>query len=311
MEPTCYKTAVRPPFASYREFLPCEALRPYVRALFSFVPGSALASPPRSVLREIAFRKTIVCAPQLADGHVSVRFEIGQSCGADGRWRADANALGGTLLGPMTSVGRVGGLDLSETVGAYFRPGCASRFFDTPVSELADTAMPVGTLWGTRNSPSSSELADLAEAPRVDRLEAVLLARLRHQRQRTTSLDVEGLAGRVLRGGGRATVEGMARAAGVSRQHLTRAFRERIGVGPKLYCRLARFQSVLVHAGSRVPMDWARVALDAGFADQSHMIAECRRFSGLTPQALADGDWFHPFIEAARSTRCTVRPGTR
>jgi hypothetical protein len=31
------------------------------------------------------------------------------------------------------------------------------------------------------------------------------------------------------------------------------------------------------------------------------MIAECRRFSGLTPQSLADRDWFHPFIERAKA----------
>jgi len=127
------------------------------------------------------------------------------------------------------------------------------------------------------------------------------LARLQHRRQRTESLDVEGLATSVLRRAGRVTVEGMARAAGVSRQHLSREFRERIGIGPKLYSRIARFQSVLAHAGARVTIDWARIALDMGFADQSHMIAECRQFSGLTPQSLADRDWFHPFIERAKS----------
>ena len=295
------------PFAWYREFVPCEALRAHVHALFSFVPGSAVAPPSRALLRELSFRKTIACAPQFADGHASIRFEVGRTCGADGRWRSDAKALGGTVIGPMTGVGRVGGLDLSETVGAYFRPGCASRFFDTPLSDLADTAVPVDDIWGTRRSPSPSELADLDEAARIDRLESILLARLRHQRQPTTSVDIEGLAGSALREGGRATVEDMARAAGVSRQHLARTFRERIGVGPKRFSRLARFQSVLAYAGTRVAIDWARVALDMGFADQSHMVAECRQFSGLTPQALADGDWFHPFIERAKSR--LRRPG--
>ena len=38
-----------------------------------------------------------------------------------------------------------------------------------------------------------------------------------------------------------------------------------------------------------------------GYADQSHMIAEFRQFSSLTPQELANRDWFHPFIERAKS----------
>jgi AraC-like DNA-binding protein len=301
MEPLCYKTAVRSPFAWYREFVPCEALRADVYAFFSFVPGPALSSASRPVLREVAFRETIVCAPQFADGQVSIRFEVGQACDVEGRWRADSNARGETVVGPMSGVGRTAGLDFSETVGAYFRPGRASRFFDIPLSHLADTAVAVGDIWGARGSPLSSRLADLNEAARIDCVESFLLARLRHRQQRTHSLDVEGLAESVLRRAGRVTVDGMARAAGVSRQHLSREFRERIGVGPKLYSRLARFQSLLAHASARAAIDWARVALDMGFADQSHMIAECRQFSGLTPQSLADRDWFHPFIERAKS----------
>lgn len=295
------KRALQSPFAWYREFVPCDALRADVYALFSFVPGPALAPASRSLLREVAFRKTIVCAPQFADGHVSIRFEVGQTCDVEGRWRADAGAFSETVIGPMSGVGRTGGLDFSETVGAYFRPGVACRFFDIPVSDLTDRAVAVGDIWETRGSPLSSELADLNEGARIDRVESLLLARTRHRRRRTGSLDIEDLAASVLQKAGRVTVEGMARAAGVSRQHLSREFRQRIGMGPKLYSRLARFQSVLAHASARVTIDWARLAVDKGFADQSHMIAECRQFGGLTPQSLADRDWFHPFIERAKS----------
>jgi AraC-like DNA-binding protein len=74
-----------------------------------------------------------------------------------------------------------------------------------------------------------------------------------------------------------------------------------IGISPKLYCRLARFQPGLRYAGCRGSVDWAHAALELGFADQSHLIAEFRQFSGLTPQELASKDWFHPFIERVRS----------
>jgi AraC-like DNA-binding protein len=274
-----------------------------VYALFSFVPGPARAPASRCLLREVAFRKTIVCAPQFADGHVSIRFEVGQTCGVEGRWRADSNAFGETVIGPMSGVGRTGGLDLSETVGAYFRPGRASYFSGIPLSDLTDAAVALGDLWGTRGDGLSDGLAELSEAARLDRVESILLASRRHERQRVALLDIDGLAASVLRRSGRVTVEGLARASGASRQHLARMFRERIGVGPKLYCRLARFQSVLSYTGAPASIDWALAALDMGFADQSHMIAECRRFSGLTPQSLADRDWFHPFIERAKARR--------
>jgi transcriptional regulator GlxA family with amidase domain len=92
----------------------------------------------------------------------------------------------------------------------------------------------------------------------------------------------------------------LADSAGVSRQHLARVFRERIGVTPKAFCQLARFQSGLVYAGCN-DVEWADAALAMGYADQSHMINEFRRFSSLTPERLASGTWFHPFIERAKT----------
>lgn len=299
---------MRPPVARYREFLPCEALRADVYALFSFAPGMALTSPPRRLLREVAFQDGIVCAPQLADGQVSIRFELGRTCDAEGRWRADSNAIGGTVIGPMRKVGRTGALDLSETVGAYFRPGRAAHFFDSPVSDLTDAAVALGDIWGGCGVQLASAVADLTELARIERVESILLAARRHARHRAALIDVDGLAASVLRRSGRVTVESLAGVAGVSRQHLARVFRERIGVGPKLYGRVARFQAVLAHVGAGPSIDWALAALDLGFADQSHMIAECRHFSGLTPQSLANRDWFHPFIERAkRGRRLTAR----
>jgi AraC-like DNA-binding protein len=135
-----------------------------------------------------------------------------------------------------------------------------------------------------------------------------LLERLaRFDGSRLAGIDAAGLASRVLSCDGHVTVESLAAAAGVSRQHLARVFRDRVGLPPKTYCSLARFQSGLVYAG-RAGVDWAQVAAAMGYADQSHMIAEFRRFSSLTPQTLASGGWFHPFIERARKRTLATRP---
>ena len=105
------------------------------------------------------------------------------------------------------------------------------------------------------------------------------------------------------------TVHRLADAAGVSRRQLTRVFRQVVGVSPKRYCRLARFQSGLGLAGVGSGVKWARVAAELGYADQSHMIAEFRELSSLTPEALATQQWFHPFILDARARRARGRLG--
>ena len=296
------------PVASYREFVPCPALQPHVYAFFSFVPGARPATRDRPLLRDVSFSGATFCSPQFADGHVSIVFELGRTCDASGRWHPDSIGGRGTVLGPMSRVGRTEGSERPEMVGAYFRPAGAAPFLHVAIADLTDHAFPIDDMWGLAGATLLNELCELDEASRIDWLESALLARLVLDRQRTRTVDVARLAASVLRRRGRVSVEAMALAAGVSRQHLTREFRERLGISPKLYCRLARFHSGLVHAGRRTSVDWAQAAVDLGYADQSHMIAEFRQFSALTPHALAHGEWFHPFIERAKSHESWRRP---
>ena len=60
-------------------------------------------------------------------------------------------------------------------------------------------------------------------------------------------------------------------------------------------------EAVALLAGSGRPL--TQVATELGYADQSHMIAEFRELSSLTPDTLASHRWFHPFILDARSRR--------
>ena len=297
-----YTEGVQSPIAWYREFLPCKALQADVYAFFSFVPGPMPPATHRPLLREIAFIDPALCAPQFADGHVSFSFELGHTCDAGGRWYGDSRAMRATVIGPLREVGRMRGFDLPQTVGVFFRPARAAPFLGVAISDLTDRTVGIDDVWGMAGLRLPGELCELDEAGRIDRLESVLRTRLARAPRPASALDVEALAANVLQHRGRVSVDAMARAAGVSRQYLSRQFRERIGIGPKLYSRLARFQSGLAYAGARARVDWARVALDLGYADQSHMIAEFRLFSGLTPHTLASRGWFHPFIVRARSS---------
>ena len=292
-----------PPAGWYREFGPCAALAQDVYAFFSFVPGPSAAAPGRRLLREIAVSHPALCSPQLADGHASILFELGRTCAASGTWFDDSSALCATATGPKTSVGRITGGDFPEMLGVCFRPGRVNTVLGAPLSDLIDQTVALESLWGPGAALLAAEFRDLNEGARLDRIEAVLLARLACGRQWTGAVDIHGLAAAVFERNGRVTVEAMAQAAGVSRQHLSREFRERIGVPPKLYSRLARFHAALAYVGRPACVDWARAAAEIGYADQSHMIAEFREFSALTPETLVSRHWFHPFIERARDRR--------
>jgi AraC-like DNA-binding protein len=72
----------------------------------------------------------------------------------------------------------------------------------------------------------------------------------------------------------------------LSARRFTRLFSLEVGMTPKLFARVQRFQSVLQAMQEQVG-DWTDVAQSCGYFDQSHLIRECRALSGFTPTELA------------------------
>ena len=83
---------------------------------------------------------------------------------------------------------------------------------------------------------------------------------------------------------GRAEMERLADRVGISERQLLRRCVEALGYGPKTLDRILRFQRFLTSA--RRESDLARLATEAGYADQAHLTRECVRLSGLTPARL-------------------------
>jgi AraC-like DNA-binding protein len=81
-------------------------------------------------------------------------------------------------------------------------------------------------------------------------------------------------------------IRATARRLNVSERHLRDLFTEAVGVPPKLFARLDRVRTVLVHAHRG---HLAHLATEAGYYDQSHMTAEFRRIMGTPPAAFVAG----------------------
>jgi AraC-like DNA-binding protein len=70
---------------------------------------------------------------------------------------------------------------------------------------------------------------------------------------------------------------------GMSARRFIAAFRDQVGLTPKLACRLGRFRRVIAALGPTAPVDWTRLALDCGYFDQAHFNHEFREFAGVSP----------------------------
>jgi AraC-like DNA-binding protein len=71
---------------------------------------------------------------------------------------------------------------------------------------------------------------------------------------------------------------------GLSNRHLIKQFRATVGLAPKFYGRIARFQRVIEACRDIDEVPWAAVAAHFGYADQSHLIREFRRLAMVTPE---------------------------
>ena len=73
----------------------------------------------------------------------------------------------------------------------------------------------------------------------------------------------------------------------MSPRQLERLFSERVGISPKLFLRIVRFQEVVRATRSgRRDLGWAALAAEHGFYDQAHFINDFKAFVGRTP-----ADW--------------------
>lgn len=175
-------------------------------------------------------------------------------------------------------------LPAARMMGAHFSPGGLSAFLPFPAESLAGQVEHADGVWddsilrlreALQNTPSASE--------RFRRLERFLLERLRPAPEQDRWID-DALA-RLSDASSTESVAALAKWAGLSQKHFIHQFRRRVGLTPRKFARLRRFQETLASLQLQKQVDWAGLACAAGYFDQSHLIRDFQSFCGLNPTA--------------------------
>ena len=206
-----------------------------------------------------------------------VRYEHADSTLA---WRC----RGGALQGPHAeSLVRGGTDEASLALGAQFTPGGAAALFGVPMDELAGRTVALHDLLGGEADELLDGLAALrTHGARLDLLEAWLRARLLRRAQAPDTL-MAWAAARFASDPAWARVAPIQRASGLSPARFIERFRQAVGLTPKRYARVLRFQRALALIPHEGRPDWAALALEAGYGDQAHLAHEFRRCAGIAP----------------------------
>jgi AraC-like DNA-binding protein len=169
----------------------------------------------------------------------------------------------------------------ASVVGVHFKQGGAAAFLSTPAHQLASTHVALADVW------TSGEVRQLRErlcaagtnAARFELLATALVGRMRIPagRQRFVSTALEQMRPALT------SVRDVVSELGVSHRHFIAVFGQEVGLTPKMYLRVQRFQRVLALTARMPSPHWPRLAQLCGYFDQAHLIRDFHAFAGLTP----------------------------
>lgn len=189
---------------------------------------------------------------------------------------------GSLVLGPQTGYFVLDTSRRIPVVGVHFRPGGAAPFLDAPAGEFTDRALGLEDVWGGQARETGEQLREAGSVEEQFRIvEGVLLERLRRRLDPHPAvmhaLRVFGVSPDVAR------VAAVRVEAGYGAKRFIQLFRDGVGLAPKRFCRIARFQQVIERLARGGRVEWARVAADSGYYDQPHLNREFRLFAGVPP----------------------------
>jgi len=258
----------------YTEIRPSAALARYVKCFWTLEasPASCESAPE----------------PVMPDGSIELIFNFADPFRrhyADGSVEAQPRSI---IAGQMRGFAVIEASGAIDLFGVRFRHAGASPFFRFPINELTDQIPDLSFAWGKMERDTEVRLQDAASTrERVRIIEEVLFGFL--ERDGASDGMVEAAAGLIARNSGLIPIESLANSMGVNGRRLERRFQQKLGLSPKRFSRIIRFQGFLaaVGGGKESILD---TALSFGYYDQAHLIREFREFSGKTPTAFFESE---------------------
>lgn len=174
----------------------------------------------------------------------------------------------------------------SEMMVISFKKGKAASFFPFPMEEIADSVVDADLVWGADFGLLRERLLatdDIALRFRI--VEEFLINEF--QSQMTVNPCVAFAIGEMTERPDAISIAKMNAKIGYSQKHFTDMFRRQVGVTPKSYLKIMRFQKAVRTIDATPDLDWGQIALECGFYDQSHFINDFKHFSGFTPEHYA------------------------
>jgi AraC-like DNA-binding protein len=163
----------------------------------------------------------------------------------------------------------------------HFQPAGFHHLFGVPMAEFRDVTYDAPAVMGKDLHIVEQQLAEICSfAERIQLIEAYLIDRLRN----AGNLNLVGeIANRLFAKNGLIGVAEMAAASYLTPRQFERRFLEQVGVSPKLYARIVRFNAALDRKLESPQRTWTEIAHELNYYDQMHLVHDFQDLAGDAP----------------------------
>lgn len=170
----------------------------------------------------------------------------------------------------------------SEMFVLQFKPGGAHPFFHLPLDSLSEKVTPGDQLFNGELLTLHEQL--LQPGPSTQKFQAAenWLAQ-RFDPKQSTPQELQAIIEQLQKASA-SEYASIVEAYPFSGKHLIEQFKKYVGLTPKYFQRILRFNEILQQVQQKEKLAWSQIAYQCGYADQSHFIKEFRHFSGFNPE---------------------------
>ncbi len=168
-----------------------------------------------------------------------------------------------------------------------FKKGKAYPFFPIPMNEISDCVVDADLLWGREFGRLRERILESENSEsKFTIVEGFLLEE--YLSKMIVNPCVDYALTQIIHKPDQLSLSGLTQKIGYSQKHFIEMFKNQVGITPKSYLKLMRFQKAINEIEKSGEFDWVSISNDCGFYDQSHFINDFKVFSGFTPAEYAD-----------------------
>jgi AraC-like DNA-binding protein len=173
------------------------------------------------------------------------------------------------------------------------QPSALFRLTSIPSYELTNTFIDAEAVWGKDIRAAHEQMCNTEDIEQIISIAEVFLEKIVRQSKRNLH-SVDAVSSVILYQYKPISIDQLANQACLSPRQFHRKFAERMGIGPKLFDKVVRFEKAFRMKNANPHLDWLSIAIACGYYDHQHLAKDYKDFTNLSPTAFYETDTHAP-----------------